>query len=222
MTDGEGRARFHYAEREEVRVPIPILYEPAPQHEDTGDEEQERGDTWSPSEMVGTRTQGNPGLLREPPPDPAPDLASDEEEQQPYPALAPVVFFCVKQTTRPRSWCLRMVCNPYPLLWQTNCHGCLFRSFARLSDWFCGAEAFITIASLPLCQGAIITFCLDRLVSCWVLFMEVVWWCVYLTWRKNSLDESIDILFDIRGCVPLGEVFVFSILEICGTASICL
>ncbi|KAJ7992043.1 hypothetical protein DPEC_G00274480 [Dallia pectoralis] len=43
------------------------------------------------------------------------DLVSEEEEQQPYPALAPVVFFCAKQTTRPRSWCLRMVCNPYPL-----------------------------------------------------------------------------------------------------------
>uniref|UniRef100_A0A3B3V191 Voltage-dependent T-type calcium channel subunit alpha-1H-like n=1 Tax=Poecilia latipinna TaxID=48699 RepID=A0A3B3V191_9TELE len=27
---------------------------------------------------------------------------------QPYPALAPVAFFCLKQTTRPRNWCLRM------------------------------------------------------------------------------------------------------------------
>nr|XP_046192715.1 voltage-dependent T-type calcium channel subunit alpha-1H-like [Oncorhynchus gorbuscha] len=41
------------------------------------------------------------------------DLLSEEEEQQPYPALAPVVFFCIKQTTRPRSWCLRTVCNPW-------------------------------------------------------------------------------------------------------------
>lgn len=32
----------------------------------------------------------------------------------PYPALAPTAFFCLKQTTRPRSWCLRLVCNPYP------------------------------------------------------------------------------------------------------------
>uniref|UniRef100_A0A669AY07 Voltage-dependent T-type calcium channel subunit alpha-1H n=1 Tax=Oreochromis niloticus TaxID=8128 RepID=A0A669AY07_ORENI len=40
---------------------------------------------------------------------------SEDEEQQPYPALAPVAFFCLKQTTRPRNWCLRMVCNPYPL-----------------------------------------------------------------------------------------------------------
>uniref|UniRef100_A0A8C8ED38 Calcium voltage-gated channel subunit alpha1 H n=1 Tax=Otus sunia TaxID=257818 RepID=A0A8C8ED38_9STRI len=46
--------------------------------------------------------------------DPPPDLASEEEEQVPYPALAPTAFFCLKQTTRPRSWCLRLVCNPYP------------------------------------------------------------------------------------------------------------
>ncbi|XP_035260955.1 voltage-dependent T-type calcium channel subunit alpha-1G isoform X6 [Anguilla anguilla] len=31
----------------------------------------------------------------------------------PYPSLAPVVFFYLKQTTRPRSWCLKMVCNPW-------------------------------------------------------------------------------------------------------------
>lgn len=34
----------------------------------------------------------------------------------PYPELVPVVFFCLKQTTCPRSWCIRMVSNPYPLL----------------------------------------------------------------------------------------------------------
>ncbi|KAL6102504.1 cacna1i [Pungitius sinensis] len=42
-----------------------------------------------------------------------PDCASEEEEQQPYPALAPEAFFCLKQTTRPRNWCLRLVCNPW-------------------------------------------------------------------------------------------------------------
>uniref|UniRef100_A0A8C4ISV0 Voltage-dependent T-type calcium channel subunit alpha-1H n=1 Tax=Dicentrarchus labrax TaxID=13489 RepID=A0A8C4ISV0_DICLA len=34
--------------------------------------------------------------------------SGSEEEQQPYPALAPVAFFCLKQTTRPRNWCLRV------------------------------------------------------------------------------------------------------------------
>lgn len=43
-----------------------------------------------------------------------PDCVSEDEDQQPYPALVPVAFFCLKQTTRPRNWCLRMVCNPYP------------------------------------------------------------------------------------------------------------
>ncbi|XP_077595329.1 voltage-dependent T-type calcium channel subunit alpha-1G isoform X3 [Stigmatopora nigra] len=52
---------------------------------------------------------------------PAPDATSwapDEvstggEESLPYPTLAPVVFFYMKQSTRPRSWCLKMVCNPW-------------------------------------------------------------------------------------------------------------
>ncbi|XP_029292902.1 voltage-dependent T-type calcium channel subunit alpha-1H [Cottoperca gobio] len=40
-------------------------------------------------------------------------VSEEEEELQPYPALAPVAFFCLKQTTRPRNWCLRVVCNPW-------------------------------------------------------------------------------------------------------------
>ncbi|XP_054622546.1 voltage-dependent T-type calcium channel subunit alpha-1G isoform X3 [Dunckerocampus dactyliophorus] len=55
------------------------------------------------------------------PASPAPDgtsSAGDEasasgEESLPHPTLAPVVFFYMKQTTRPRSWCLKMVCNPW-------------------------------------------------------------------------------------------------------------
>ncbi|KAG1967831.1 voltage-dependent T-type calcium channel subunit alpha-1I [Pimephales promelas] len=31
----------------------------------------------------------------------------------PFPELAPVVFFCLKQTTCPRNWCIRMVSNPW-------------------------------------------------------------------------------------------------------------
>uniref|UniRef100_A0A7N8WT43 Calcium channel, voltage-dependent, T type, alpha 1H subunit a n=1 Tax=Mastacembelus armatus TaxID=205130 RepID=A0A7N8WT43_9TELE len=46
---------------------------------------------------------GGPAPIRDP------DCVSEEEEQQPYPALAPVAFFCLKQTTRPRNWCLRHV-----------------------------------------------------------------------------------------------------------------
>uniref|UniRef100_A0A8D0PBI8 Ion transport domain-containing protein n=1 Tax=Sus scrofa TaxID=9823 RepID=A0A8D0PBI8_PIG len=60
------------------------------------------------------------------------ELGTDEEQPVPYPALAATVFFCLGQTTRPRSWCLRLVCNPYPsraagevasLVWSSNCPG---------------------------------------------------------------------------------------------------
>lgn len=68
---------------------------------------------------------GGGGELVMEPGSPAPDgisVAGDEGSTQgggeslPYPTLAPVVFFYLKQTTRPRSWCLKMVCNPYPFL----------------------------------------------------------------------------------------------------------
>lgn len=38
----------------------------------------------------------------------------------PYPELVPVVFFCLKQTTCPRSWCIRMVSSPYPFYTVNN------------------------------------------------------------------------------------------------------
>ncbi|KAE8284550.1 Voltage-dependent T-type calcium channel subunit alpha-1G Cav3.1c [Larimichthys crocea] len=36
------------------------------------------------------------------------DASASGGESLPYPTLAPVVFFYLKQTTRPRSWCLKM------------------------------------------------------------------------------------------------------------------
>ncbi|XP_040857780.1 voltage-dependent T-type calcium channel subunit alpha-1G isoform X29 [Ochotona curzoniae] len=42
-----------------------------------------------------------------------PGSADSEAEGLPYPALAPVVFFYLNQDSRPRSWCLRTVCNPW-------------------------------------------------------------------------------------------------------------
>ncbi|XP_039520815.1 voltage-dependent T-type calcium channel subunit alpha-1G isoform X4 [Pimephales promelas] len=41
------------------------------------------------------------------------EVSASGEEALPYPSLAPVVFFYLKQNTRPRSWCLKMVCNPW-------------------------------------------------------------------------------------------------------------
>uniref|UniRef100_A0A6I8PPP2 Voltage-dependent T-type calcium channel subunit alpha n=1 Tax=Ornithorhynchus anatinus TaxID=9258 RepID=A0A6I8PPP2_ORNAN len=52
-------------------------------------------------------------------PPPSPDLSGGAQPvpdpDVPHPDLAPVVFFCLKQTTSPRNWCIKMVCNPYPL-----------------------------------------------------------------------------------------------------------
>ncbi|CAI5765937.1 Hypothetical predicted protein [Podarcis lilfordi] len=43
-----------------------------------------------------------------------PGSGDSDGEALPYPALAPIVFFYLSQHSRPRSWCLRIVCNPYP------------------------------------------------------------------------------------------------------------
>ncbi|XP_062868964.1 voltage-dependent T-type calcium channel subunit alpha-1H [Trichomycterus rosablanca] len=112
MTDGEGREHFHYLERGELRVPVAVLYR-APIHGQAAEDEVGKGNTWGPDGTEGSDGSEAQGLADVGSDDPAPDAGSDEQEQQPYPALAPVVFFCIKQTTRPRSWCLRMVCNPW-------------------------------------------------------------------------------------------------------------
>ncbi|MGH0117038.1 UNVERIFIED_CONTAM: hypothetical protein FKN15_024983 [Acipenser sinensis] len=105
MTDGEGREQLHPLGSEEVRVPISGSEQCPAQGEDPGDEDG--GSAGNPVvESLGLG--GSSGRDR------APDLVSEDEEQIPYPVLAPVVFFWLKQTTRPRSWCLRLVCNPYP------------------------------------------------------------------------------------------------------------
>uniref|UniRef100_A0A8C6US49 Voltage-dependent T-type calcium channel subunit alpha-1H n=1 Tax=Neogobius melanostomus TaxID=47308 RepID=A0A8C6US49_9GOBI len=66
-----------------------------------------------------------------------PDCISEEEEQQPYPALAPVAFFCLKQTTRPRNWCLRVHVSMLVILLNCVTLG-MFQpceDVACLSDW---------------------------------------------------------------------------------------
>ncbi|XP_016060755.1 PREDICTED: voltage-dependent T-type calcium channel subunit alpha-1I, partial [Miniopterus natalensis] len=52
---------------------------------------------------------------RSPPPSP-PGLEEPPEGADPdvpHPDLAPVAFFCLRQTTSPRNWCIKMVCNPW-------------------------------------------------------------------------------------------------------------
>ncbi|KAK9534640.1 hypothetical protein VZT92_007073 [Zoarces viviparus] len=127
--------------QEEVRLAIPTPYrsdapghavDPGGGHDEEEKEEVERrrrrrrrGDGAEWSLEVQEHEDQEPELevevgptfgvrIRAPIRDPDCVSEEEEEEQQPYPALAPVAFFCLKQTTRPRNWCLRLVCNPYP------------------------------------------------------------------------------------------------------------
>ena len=59
-------------------------------------------------------TTASPSPVRSSPEASAAGSDTKPGPELPYPTLAPVAFFCLKQTTRPRSWCLWMVCNPYP------------------------------------------------------------------------------------------------------------
>ncbi|XP_056286408.1 voltage-dependent T-type calcium channel subunit alpha-1G-like [Pseudoliparis swirei] len=42
------------------------------------------------------------------------EASASGDESLPYPTMAPVVFLYLKQTTRPRSWCLKM--------WRSSIH----------------------------------------------------------------------------------------------------
>ncbi|XP_023588387.1 voltage-dependent T-type calcium channel subunit alpha-1G isoform X13 [Trichechus manatus latirostris] len=60
------------------------------------------------NDLSGARGRTGPGSVEK-----DPGSADSEAEGLPYPALAPVVFFYLSQDSRPRSWCLRTVCNPW-------------------------------------------------------------------------------------------------------------
>ncbi|XP_047399670.1 voltage-dependent T-type calcium channel subunit alpha-1G isoform X28 [Sciurus carolinensis] len=60
------------------------------------------------NDLSGSGGQPGPGSAEK-----DPGSADSEAEGLPYPALAPVVFFYLSQDSRPRSWCLRTVCNPW-------------------------------------------------------------------------------------------------------------
>uniref|UniRef100_A0A8C1NUD7 Calcium channel, voltage-dependent, T type, alpha 1H subunit a n=1 Tax=Cyprinus carpio TaxID=7962 RepID=A0A8C1NUD7_CYPCA len=69
------------------------------------------------------------------------------EEQPPYPALAPVVFFCIKQTTRPRSWCLRMHVSMLVIL--LNC--VTLGMFQPCEDLKCQSEWCVVLQAFDDC-----------------------------------------------------------------------
>ncbi|XP_077130492.1 voltage-dependent T-type calcium channel subunit alpha-1H isoform X3 [Ranitomeya variabilis] len=101
MTDGERREPFQPLAGDDIRVPIP----PMPPAGDPGEDED--GGSAEKSAVGSLGSGGSSSRSREQ------GQGSEEGEQVPYPALAPTVFFWLKQTTRPRSWCLRLVCNPW-------------------------------------------------------------------------------------------------------------
>jgi len=37
-----------------------------------------------------------------------------EHESLPYPTYMPISLYCLDQRSAPRSWCLKMISNPYP------------------------------------------------------------------------------------------------------------
>lgn len=69
----------------------------------------------APEAEPGVTEQPGP---RSPPPSPpgieVPLDGANPDPDVPHPDLAPVAFFCLRQTTSPRNWCIKMVCNPYP------------------------------------------------------------------------------------------------------------
>lgn len=103
MTDGERKASFQPPSRDEVRVPIAPGQAPS-QVPQSGEEKDD--DTFSACKSIQDSLASAGSSTRDP--------AQEGDSQVPYPTLAPTVFFCFSQSTRPRSWCLKLVCNPYP------------------------------------------------------------------------------------------------------------
>ncbi|XP_058164815.1 voltage-dependent T-type calcium channel subunit alpha-1I [Dasypus novemcinctus] len=55
-----------------------------------------------------------PGPQSPPPSPPGPEEpVGGADADVPHPELAPVAFFCLRQTTSPRNWCIKVVCNPW-------------------------------------------------------------------------------------------------------------
>uniref|UniRef100_H0VKD8 Voltage-dependent T-type calcium channel subunit alpha n=1 Tax=Cavia porcellus TaxID=10141 RepID=H0VKD8_CAVPO len=76
--------------------------------------------TSPPSSSAAAAPALEPGITEQPGPRSPPPSPPGLEEpldgadpEVPHPDLAPVAFFCLRQTTSPRNWCIKMVCNPW-------------------------------------------------------------------------------------------------------------
>ncbi|XP_061455718.1 voltage-dependent T-type calcium channel subunit alpha-1H-like isoform X1 [Rhineura floridana] len=97
MTDGERREPFQPLTSDEVQVPI-ASGTATSQGPQPGEEKDE--DALSACKSIQDSLASAGSSTRDP--------AHEGENQVPYPALASTVFFCLHQTTRPRSWCLKL------------------------------------------------------------------------------------------------------------------
>ncbi|KAG8506345.1 Voltage-dependent T-type calcium channel subunit alpha-1H, partial [Galemys pyrenaicus] len=89
---------------DEVRVPLGAS-PPGPAAAAAGASPASPGARGAEAELgsgPGASPRGSPASER------GAEPGADEEQPVPYPALAATVFFCLGQTTRPRSWCLRL------------------------------------------------------------------------------------------------------------------
>ncbi|KAJ3624078.1 hypothetical protein MTP99_017730 [Tenebrio molitor] len=62
----------------------------------------------------------------------------------PYPGIAPIALGYLSQTTRPRSWCLALISNPYPL---QSTHSFIYRKLIQVG--------LLQFRSRPVAVGAI-------------------------------------------------------------------
>ena len=46
--------------------------------------------------------------------------AGEAADELPFPGLNDTVFHCMSQTSKPRIWCIQLVCWPYPFSKMTN------------------------------------------------------------------------------------------------------
>lgn len=67
----------------------------------------------------------------------------DIDPNLPYPGIAPIALGYLSQTTRPRSWCLALISNPYPF------DVAIFESI----DAICALCLFVRVSSVVLMSG---------------------------------------------------------------------
>uniref|UniRef100_A0A8C5BLU5 Voltage-dependent T-type calcium channel subunit alpha n=1 Tax=Gadus morhua TaxID=8049 RepID=A0A8C5BLU5_GADMO len=132
------------------------------------------------------------------------DASASGGETLPYPTMAPVVFFYLKQTTRPRSWCLQMVANPYPFFLKRKRLGELKLN----EDWACMTMADCAFrcpsfgALEMVLPGIFVRVCL----LCSVCVCVCVFVCVMLEYSLNLQNVSFSAVRTVRVLRPLRAI----------------